>query len=77
MVVYDTQENNCTLCEVRGSKTVVSNRFRRVPDMEKYRQIEKRFGPITESFMLCRDPNVQDSAGGKYCSIEEYLRSLS
>ncbi len=77
MVVYDTQENNCTLCEVRGSKTVVSNRFRRVPDMEKYRQIEKRFGPITERFMLCRDPNVQDSAGGKYCSIEEYLRSLS
>ena len=77
MVVYDTQENNCTLCEVRGSKAVVSNRFRRVPDMEKYRQIEKRFGPITERFMLCRDPNVQDSAGGKYCSIEEYLRSLS
>lgn len=77
MVVYDTQENNCTLCEVRGSSAAVSNRFRRVPDTEKYRQIEKRFGPITERFMLCRDPNVQDSAGGKYCSIEEYLRSLS
>lgn len=77
MVVYDTEDNNCTLCEVRGSNTVVSNRYRRVPDMEKYRQIEKRFGPIRERFMLCRDPNIQDSAGGKYCSIEEYLRSLS
>lgn len=77
MVVYDTEDNNCTLCEVRGSNAVASNRYRRVPDMEKYRQIEKRFGPITERFMLCRDPNVQDSAGGKYCSIEEYLRSLT
>lgn len=77
MVVYDTVDNNCTLCEVRGSNTAASNRYRRVPDMEKYRQIEKRFGPITERFMLCRDPKVQDSAGGKYCSIEEYLRSLS
>lgn len=79
MVVYDTQENNCSLCEVRGSGPAVMNKFRRVPDAEKYRQIERRFGPITERITLCRDPGLQAAGGtgGKYCRIEEYLKNLS
>ena len=79
MVVYDTQENNCSLCEVRGNGSAVKNKFRRVPDAEKYRQIERRFGPITERITLCRDPGLQAAGGtgGKYCRIEEYLKNLS
>lgn len=77
MVVYDTRDNNCTLCEVRGTNLAIRNRFRRVPDAEKYRQIEKRFGTITEKIMLCRDPNLMAGDGNKYCRIEDYLRSLS
>lgn len=79
MVVYDTEENNCSLCEVRGNGPAAKNRFRRVPDAEKYRQIERRFGPITERITLCRDPELLAASGGsgKYCRIEEYLKSLS
>lgn len=77
MVVYDTEENNCTLCEVRGTKAVAKNRFRRVPDAEKYRQIERRFGTIKERIMLCRDPQLMGADGNNYCRIEDYLRSLS
>ena len=79
MVVYDTEENSCTLCEVKGSSQTAKNRFRRVPDAEKYRQIERRFGPITERIILCRDPELQAAGGlgGKYCRIEEYLKNLS
>ena len=77
MVVYDTQENNCTLCEVRGTNGAARNRFRRVPDAEKYRQIERRFGSIRERIMLCRDPQLMGNDSGKYCRIEDYLRGLS
>ncbi len=79
MVVYDTEDNSCSLCEVRGSGLAARNKFRRVPDAEKYRQIERRFGPITERITLCRDPQLMEHAGisGKYCRIEEYLRNLS
>lgn len=78
MVVYDTEENHCSLCEVRGGSQPGKNRFRRVPDGEKYRQIERRFGPITERLTLCRDPEAQAAAsrGGKFCRIEEYLKNL-
>ena len=79
MVVYDKEDNSCSLCEVRGSGLAARNKFRRVPDAEKYRQIERRFGPITERITLCRDPQLMEHAGisGKYCRIEEYLRNLS
>lgn len=79
MVVYDTEQNNCSICEVRGSGQLAKSKFRRVPDAEKYRQIERRFGPITERITLCRDPEVLAASGGagKYCRIEEYLKNLS
>ena len=77
MVVYDTQENNCTLCEVRGTNFAMRNRLRRVTDAEKYRQIEKRFGTITERIMLCRDPNLMAGDENNYGRIEDYLRGLS
>ena len=77
MVVYDTEDNNCTLCEVRGTNPAVHNGFRRVPETEKYRQIEKRFGTIKEKIMLCRDPNLMAGDENKYYRIEDYLRGLS
>ena len=77
MVVYDTEENNCTLCEVRGTNGAARNRFRRVPDAEKYRQIERRFGSIRQRIMLCRDPQIMGNDSSKYCRIEDYLRGLS
>ena len=49
MVVYDTEQNNCSICEVRGSGQLAKSKFRRVPDAEKYRQIERRFGPKRRS----------------------------
>ena len=53
------------------------NRLRRVTDAEKYRQIEKRFGTITERIMLCRDPNLMAGDENNYGRIEDYLRGLS
>ena len=55
------------------------NWLHKSPDAEKYRQIERRFGPITERIILCRDPELQAAGGlgGKYCRIEEYLKNLS
>ena len=61
MVVYDTEENNCTLCEVRGTNGAARNRFRRVPDAEKYRASykEQRNGLTLSDAYLKGDTGTQ------------------
>lgn len=77
MVVYDTKDNTCTVCEIRGSESGQMGHYRRMPDAERYRQIERRFGSIRENFILCRNPENQRNDGKRYCSVEDYLRGLS
>ncbi len=77
MVVYDTKDNTCTVCEIRGSESGQMGHYRRMPDAERYRQIERRFGRIREHFILCRNPENQRNDGKRYCSVEDYLRGLS
>lgn len=75
MVVYDTKENSCMICELRnGSK--MTEQYRRLADADKYNQIEKRFGPITRRYILCDDPENQESGDVLFCRAEEYLRQL-
>lgn len=76
MVVYDTKDNSCRVCEIRGRNEGGQTHYRRMPDAERYRQIERRFGSIKEHFILCRDPENQRNDGKRYCSVEDYLRSL-
>ena len=77
MVVYDTKDNSCTVCEIReGSEGGQTTHYRRMPDAERYRQIERRFGNVKEHFIICRDPENQRNDGKRYCSVEDYLRGL-
>lgn len=77
MVVYDTRENSCRVCEIRAAGGgSLAGHYRRMPDAERYRQIERRFGNIKEHFILCRDPENQRNDGKRYCSVEDYLKSL-
>ena len=77
MVVYDTAENNCTICELRSGSKAPVEQYRRLSDAEKYNQIEKRFGKIRQRFILCDNPPAQNPADGVlFCRVEDYLRNL-
>lgn len=78
MVVYDTAANSCTVCEIRGNAAGNSgNAYRRLPDAERRRQIERRFGVIKEHFILSREPESRRENGRLYCRVEDYLKSLN
>lgn len=76
MVIYDTKENSCRVCEIRAAQGGAGH-YRRMPDAERYRQIERRFGNIKDHFILCKDPENQRNDGKRYCRVEDYLRGLS
>ncbi len=76
MVVYDPQENSCTVCELRSDMKAFSDQYRRLSDTDKYNQIEKRFGPIRQRFVLCDDPETLSADGITFCRAEDYLCGL-
>ena len=76
MVVYDPQENSCTICELRSDMKAFSDQYRRLSDTDKYNQIEKRFGPIRQRFVLCDDPETLSADGITFCRAEDYLCGL-
>lgn len=77
MVVYDSEENTCTIFEIKHSDKIVSQQYRHLMDEDKCRQTERRFGKITGRFVLYRGVDVQLDNGVCYRNVEEYLRGLS
>ncbi len=76
MVVYDTKENSCMVCELRNGPRMAPEQYRRLADADKFVQIEKRFGPISRRYILCDEPDRQEADGIDFCRPEEYLRQL-
>ncbi len=77
MVVYDMISNSCIVCELRGSGKSGPGMYRRLPDAERRRQIERRFGTIKEHYILGRELESRRENGRLYCRVEDYLKSLS
>ncbi len=76
MVVYDPAANDCFICELRSGMRMAPEQYRRLADADKYNQIEKRFGPIRERFLLCDNPQAQQADGITFCRPEDYLCGL-
>lgn len=76
MIAYNTIDNNCFICELRANEKLVPDQYRRLADADKYTQIEKRFGPITQRFILCDNPQDQPAGDVLFCTVEDYLRNL-
>ncbi len=76
MVVYHIADNSCYICELRSGARMAPEQYRRLADADKYNQIEKRFGPIRQRFILCDDPQAQSADDITFCRPEDYLCGL-
>lgn len=75
MVVFDPNEGNCQIFEIKHSEEAVPGQYRYLIDAEKCTQTEHRYGPITGKFVLYRGEN-QTIEGIQYRNVEDYLRNI-
>ncbi len=76
MIAYNTEDNNCFICELHADDKLAPDQYRRLADADKYAQIAKRFGPITKRFILCSNPQDQPVGDILFCRVEDYLKNL-
>lgn len=76
MVVYDENENNCAIYEIKHGDKIVSEQYRHLIDEEKCRQTERRFGKIVKRCVLYRGAEHETEDGVVYRNVETYLRHL-
>ena len=76
MVVYDKKTNSCQIYEVKHSDKIILNQTRFLMDEERCNIIERRYGTITDKYVIYRGASTI-SNGVKYLNVEEYLISLS
>ena len=75
MVVFDPEELNCEIYEVKYSKEVVEDQYRHLDDEEKCAMTSHRYGDIKGKYVIYRgnDFSYDDI---HYLNVEEYLKSL-
>lgn len=76
MVVFDPETLSCKLYEIKHSAEIAEQQYRYLTDTDKCKDIEFRFGSITERTVIYRGENIELENGVKYQNVEEYLRNL-
>ena len=76
MVVFDPLEGNCQIFEIKHSTEIAEQQYRYLVDTDKCKDIEFRFGTITERTVIYRGENANLENGVKYQNVEEYLSIL-
>ena len=75
MVVFDPEEGNCQIYEVKHSKEMVPGQCRHLLDAKKCEKTEFRYGPIIGKYVIYRGENANLEEVG-YLNVEEYLKNL-
>lgn len=75
MVTYDKCQNTCRIYEIKHSEKIVDQQTRYLRDESKNALVEKRFGKITDKYVLYRGDNAM-ADGIQYVNVEEYLCGL-
>ena len=84
MVVFNPNEGNCQIYEVKHSNKIVLQQCKHLLDTEKIKETEFRYGPITGKYVIYRGKNallkdvvknVEENVS--YLNVEEYLKQLS
>ena len=83
MVVFNPEDGNCRIYEIKHSMEVVPEQCRHLLDEQKCNDTEFRYGPITGKFVIYRGATttlkeaVEDATGDvTYLNVEEYLKGL-
>lgn len=83
MVVFDPEEGNCQIYEIKHSAEIVPQQCRHLLDTKKCSETEFRYGPIMGKYVIYRGENaelkdVMEDAEENvvYLNVEEYLKKL-
>lgn len=75
MVVFEPDNECCSIYEIKHSTEIVANQYRHLVDENKCKETEFRFGDIKGKYVIYRGEScIVD--GVQYVSVEEYLRNL-
>jgi len=83
MVVFNPEDGNCEIYEIKHSTEIVPQQCRHLLDEDKCKETEFRYGNITAKYVIYRgkttdlkdaDPELTENV--KYLNVEEYLKSL-
>ena len=83
MVVFDPEEGNCEIYEIKHSVKIVPQQCRHLLDEKKCRDTEFRYGPIKGKYVIYRgetaelkDVSEETAENVTYLNVEEYLKQL-
>ena len=76
MVVYDKEQNQCTVFEIIDEKEVQQKNYKNLIDDAKINELEKRYGKITTKYILYRGEDYFEDDKIVYMNVENYLKSL-
>ena len=83
MVVFDPEEGNCEIYEIKHSREVVLQQCRHLLDEQKCKDTEFRYGPITGKYVIYRgvtttlaETGIDTAEDVAYLNVEEYLKKL-
>lgn len=75
MVIFDPENVNCEIFEIKHSSVSVPNQHRHLIDKQKCEDAEFRYGTITSKCVIYRGESKLDGEI-KYLNVEEYLNGL-
>ncbi len=75
MVVFEPENECCSIFEIKHSTEVVENQYRHLINEDKCKETEFRFGDIKGKYVIYRG-ETHDVDGIHYVNVEEYLRTL-
>lgn len=83
MVVFDPEEGNCRIYEIKHSMEMIPEQCRHLLDEQKCKDTEFRYGTIMGKYVIYRGETrpLKDMASDAaenvtYLNVEEYLKSL-
>ncbi len=77
MVIYNPNENNCRIYEIKHSDKAVKEQYCHLIDDEKCNLTERRFGQIVERCVLYTGKSFTNNDDIDYKNVSEYLKELS
>lgn len=79
MVVFNPEEGNCQIYEIKHSKEMVLQQCRHLLDEQKSKETEFRYGTITGKYVIYRGENAELKEASEpisYLNVEDYLKNL-
>lgn len=75
MVVFDPDELNCQIYEIKHSTLAIPQQYRHLLDPDKCAKTQYRYGPITRKAVIYRGESKLFN-NVEYINVEDYLKGI-